>query len=75
MSPDKIKLGICVVVGLFGFSLAISKESIPAIIIGFLLVSAAVVVGTIYQVKIRHPRNPMQDEIDALINKDGKRQK
>ncbi|HSE60764.1 MAG TPA: hypothetical protein VLA88_00550 [Candidatus Saccharimonadales bacterium] len=70
MSSDKIKFGICIVVGLFGFNLVISKESIASIIIGFLLVAAAVVVGTIYQAKIRQPRNPMQDEIDALVSKD-----
>lgn len=70
MNSDKIKFGVCVVVGLFGFSLVMAMESIPGIIIGFLLVAAAVVVGAIYQAKIRTPRNPMQGEIDALTAKD-----
>jgi hypothetical protein len=70
VNQDKIIFAICVVVGLFGFSWVMERQSIASIIIGFLVVAAAVVVGTVYLTKLRHPKNPMQDEIDALIEKD-----
>lgn len=74
MNPDKIKLVACIIVGLIGFNMAISRDSILIIIVGFLLVAAAVVVGTLYQTKLRQPRNTMQNEIDALLarNKEDK---
>jgi hypothetical protein len=70
VNQDKIIFGICVVVGLFGFSWVMGRESIASLIIGFLVVAAAVVVGTVYLTKMRHPKNPMEDEIKALIEKD-----
>jgi hypothetical protein len=75
VSSDKIIFGVCVVVGLFGFSWVMGRESIASIIIGFLVVAAAVVVGTVYLTKMRHPKNPMQAEIDALLAKDNKKGK
>jgi hypothetical protein len=67
--PLAIKFGVCVVVGLIGFQMVMARASIAQIIIGFLLVSVAVVFGTVYLIRLRQPKNPMEDEIQILLRR------
>ena len=64
-----IKFGICVVIGLIGFSLVMGRSSIPAIIIGFLMVAAVVPSGHYFWAQLHAPKNPLAGEIEALLAK------
>jgi hypothetical protein len=69
MKSHATKLGVCVVVGLVGFSFIMARVSIEQIIIGFVLVALAVVFGSYFSAQLRQPKNPMPPEIEELVRR------
>lgn len=64
-----VKLGVSVAVGLVGFSMIMVRSSIGMIIVGFIVVSIAVIFGSYFSAKLRQPKNSMSPEIEELLNR------
>jgi hypothetical protein len=69
MSKYAIKLGVCIAIGLVGFAMVMLRSSIESIIIGFLIVSVAVVFGSYFNARLRQAKNPMSPEIEELLRR------
>lgn len=69
MNSYTVRLGVCVLIGLIGFSLIMARISIEQIIIGFIMVSIAVIFGSYFAARLRQPKNPISPEIEELLRR------
>lgn len=69
MNSNATKLGVCVAVGLIGFSMIMARISIEQIIAGFIIMSLAVIFGSYFGARLRQAKNPMSPEIKELLRR------
>jgi hypothetical protein len=66
------KFGLCVVLGLIGFYFVMARISIELLVAGFLVVAVAVMFGHYFWARMHQAKNPLEEEIAAMTQKDKK---